>query len=560
MDMMACVGTGRARTCKHLALFIACIAGGAALWLNVQRVLTLGLDDSPPVWVIDAIPPVLSAQLFNHPVRYTSLFTIGDQFYAGLKLRGRKADEIDATIDEIARLDPLQVGSEYRLLGPEDKGMVDFVASAFGIFGQKSRAITWLYLIVVFASAVTLVVEARRSLPIIAWLVAFLLAHALLMPMVSFNPQLGSYLALRAIPVVSMIACFHLLVYLLRPSIHPVNLLLVVFQALLIVFAVHLRATAQWQVVAVVLTTLIVIAVRTFRDRQMSIVEALRSQASTAIPLSMLAIGLLGLQLYRGLAYPVEYQRGDQILTRGFWHNIVSGLAFHPTFAEREQLRIDDVSIMRAVGRYLIAQGRDDDWVAMGGETPNLAGLRWVPYELAARQFLVQVCRREPEVCLSTALGHKPRSLAELLAWTSGLRDEPPDLTRFVSRDGSGAVRGEMLALSDRLRAENAFAEPWRVEGLLIGGLLTVALALGPLRDARRALMGGLALACGSLLTTIVGYPAPWTIVDLAIAIESVLYLSGSLGIAFMIRWLLSRRRELTSSSTSFSGEPAQRH
>ena len=27
----------------------------------------------------------------------------------------------------------------------------------------------------------------------------------------------------------------------------------------------------------------------------------------------------------------MEYQRGDQILTRRYWHNIVSSLSFHPT-------------------------------------------------------------------------------------------------------------------------------------------------------------------------------------------------------------------------------------
>ncbi|HZO30381.1 MAG TPA: hypothetical protein VFH48_30795 [Chloroflexota bacterium] len=548
---MARRSTGRARAFEDLALVIALIAGGAAIWLNVQRISTLGLDDSPPVWVIDAIPPVLSAQFFGHPIRYTSLSTVSDSFYEGLKNRPREAGEIDAVIDEIARLDPAQLDTGYRLLGPEDKGIVDFVAAAFWIFGQKTRAITWLYLIVVLASALALLAAARRSLPIIAWLVAFLLAHALLMPMVAFNPQLGSYLALRAVPVMSMIACFHLLVYLLQPSVRPVDVTLVAFQALLIVFTVHLRTTAQWQVVIVVLVTLVAITVRTYRDRHPSIVEALSRQASTAIPLSMLAIGLLGLQLYRALAYPVEYQRGDQILTRGFWHNIVSGLAFHPTFAEREQLRIDDVSIMRAVGRNLIAQGRDDDWVAMGGETPNMAGLRWVPYELAARQFLMQVCRGEPDVCLSNAFYYKPRSLVGLLAWSSGLREVPPDLTQFVSRDGGGAVRGQMLALNDRLRAEHAFAEPWRVEGLLIGGLLTVALALAPRRDAVLILTAGLALAFGSLLTTVIGYPAPWTIVDPAIAIASVLYLSCGLGLAFIARRLTRRWRARAASSTT---------
>jgi hypothetical protein len=56
-----------------------------------------------------------------------------------------------------------------------------------------------------------------------------------------------------------------------------------------------------------------------------------------------LAVGAyLGVQLYQATALPEEYRRGDQITTRVFWHNIFSGLAFHPDFAERYSLRIDD--------------------------------------------------------------------------------------------------------------------------------------------------------------------------------------------------------------------------
>jgi hypothetical protein len=279
--------------------------------------------------------------------------------------------------------------------------------------------------------------------------------------------------------------------------------------------------------------------VRTYLDRQPSILATLRRHAGVGVPLAALAVGLLGLQVYRSVAYPVEYQRGDQILTRGFWHNIISGFAFHPTFAEREQLRIDDVSIMRAVGRYLTAQGRADEWVAMGGETRNLAGLRWVPYEAAAREFLFHTCRTEADVCLSTALYYKPGSLLGLLVWSVGLREIPPDLEVFVSPDWGDDVKQQMLALSDRLRTERAYAEPWRPEALLVWGLVTVALALGQPRNAFASLTGSLALIFGSLVTTIIGYPATWTIADPALASEAALYLGTGLGVAWLARRLM---------------------
>src|SRR5215216_1135770 len=106
----------------RLALVVGLVAYGAVFWFDVQRVTTLGMDVAPPVWVIDAIPPVLSGQLFGHQVRYTSLASVRDQFERGLDSRSRKADDVDAVMTEIARLNPASIGRQYRLLGPDDKG------------------------------------------------------------------------------------------------------------------------------------------------------------------------------------------------------------------------------------------------------------------------------------------------------------------------------------------------------------------------------------------------------------------------------------------------------
>ena len=319
-------------------------------------------------------------------MRYTSLVTVHNAFTEGMRTF---PGGVEAAMAEVATLDPDAVDTEYRLLGPDDKGIVDFVEAAFWIFGLKVQGITWLYLLVMLASVSALVIATGGSRAVMVWLVGFLLAHALLMPMIRLNSQLGSYLALRAIPVISMIACFHLLVFILRPSTRPLDLLLLALQALLIVLAAHIRVTAQWQIVAVGLVTLVVVGDRLYRGRGPSLGQALRRTAPVGLPLALLVLGMLGLQVYRGVAYPAEYQRGDQILTRVFWHNIISGLAFHPSFGERQRLRVDDLSVMRAVGRFLDAQGRHDEWVAMGGETRYLVGLKFVPYEAAAREYLL---------------------------------------------------------------------------------------------------------------------------------------------------------------------------
>ena len=57
--------------------------------------------------------------------------------------------------------------------------------------------------------------------------------------------------------------------------------------------------------------------------------------AAACIPLLLLFTATGGLQFYRSVAYPIEYQLGEQIITRPFWHNIFSGFAFHPQFSQR---------------------------------------------------------------------------------------------------------------------------------------------------------------------------------------------------------------------------------
>lgn len=517
---------------------VACVA---AFWLNVYQVNVLGLADAPPRWVVDAIPPVLSLQLYEHPVRYTSLISVRDQFYAGLAAHGREADGIDQTMAELATLPPSEVGTAYVLLGPDDKGMVDFVAIAFWLLGVQTRAITWLYLLILLASSSALLLATRAAPAVAAWLTGFLVAHALLMPSVAYNPQLGSYLALRAVPVLSIVACFHLLMFLMRPSSRLLDMTLVTLQVALIVFTLHLRSTTQWQVAVIALTT---VAVWALQDRRTTVSALLCRYGLIGVPLGMLIFGQLCLGAYRAVYFPPEYQRGDQIVTRVFWHNIVAGLAFHPEFAVRQPIRIDDISTIKAVGRYLVQHGRAAEWIAMNGEAIQQVGIKRSLYDPAARDFLFYTCRTELDVCVSTAMYYKPLSLLGVLTWFSGLRETPPNLEQFVSLEYGDGVRRQMLALSARLHDQRAYAEPWKAGAM--AGYATMALIfwLAPGRDVRAVWIATLALLAGTLSTTVIGYPSPWTVTETVVMTHVVLALAVSSVGVMVVRWYprISRR------------------
>lgn len=140
----------------------------------------------------------------------------------------------------------------------------------------------------------------------------------------------------------------------------------------------------------------------------------------------LVVAGYVGVHLYQKYGLPEEYRRGDQIATRVFWHNIFSGLAFHPDFGERYQLRIDDSSVFAATGEYLAETGRYDVWQDMGGEVEGFAGLNFTKYDPIVREMLIARCTTYLGECVEAMVYYKPVALAGNLAWLYGLRPLPP--------------------------------------------------------------------------------------------------------------------------------------
>src|SRR5687767_9642099 len=96
---------------------------------NVKRAVEFRMHKEHPLWVIDAIPPVISKMYFGHKKNYTSLTEIHQNFYSMINSRGAHGDNLDIILKDIAKT-PITSDS-YSLLGNDDKGIVDFVSIAF---------------------------------------------------------------------------------------------------------------------------------------------------------------------------------------------------------------------------------------------------------------------------------------------------------------------------------------------------------------------------------------------------------------------------------------------
>ncbi len=235
------------------------------------------------------------------------------------------------------------------------------------------------------------------------------------------------------------------------------------------------------------------------------------------IVLVVIIVAQLGLQGYRSWAFPVEYKRGDQILTRVFWHNIFSGFAFQPEFADRYKLRIDDVSIVDATKNYLLEKDRTSELHLLGNlETYNV---KWSKYDKVVLEMLIDRCREYPLECASAFFYYKPISFFGNIAWVYGFKQYPPDLEVFVSRQFGDSLKQQFIKTSNLMDDKNQRANLLNTIPMLIIVPFLVLFLIH--RTDRRYVIESIStliiLFIGSLSTVVIGYPGPHTIAEPAI-------------------------------------------
>jgi hypothetical protein len=516
---------------------------GAAFGLTLLRAGELDLWARPTPWVVNAIPVALSELYFGHSKRYTSLASVRQRFFDQVSPEAPTRRTINAAIRRVSDMNPSRLGTAYTPLGPDDKGIVDLVELSFLLFGFQLESVLTLYFTLLLISIGIFAVAFWRYPSHLLLLAAFLSMLFLVMPMFTFNAQLRSLVALRVLPVLSMVACLHCLLFVaasLRRRVTVAQVYLVALQVALVTFTIHMRSTTIWQVATIVGFGIVVLVASRFGVLTSPRVTWRSRTLAVGSTVGLVLAGYLALQAYQTLALPEEYRRGDEIATRVFWHNIFSGLALHPAFAERYQLRIDDVSITEATRDYLAEIGRLDIWRDIGGEVPDYKGIKFAKYDPVVRDMLIYRCSTYLRECIDAMLYYKPLSLVGDLAWLYGLRPLPPDLEVVVSRhfgEDGDVVKRQYVAATYLMDERGSRAYLWTPIVLLV----IVPFALLLLRESWEsswvALAACVALCFGSTIPIMVGYPLPHTIAEPAITVGMLLYF----GVCFMAaRWLPS--------------------
>jgi len=518
-------------TCICLALVLLAFA------LSLGAALRLKMHTEPPYWVYAAVPPALSKVEYGHE-RYKSLNFVHDIYFG--QLTSNYAKDINRIVADILAKHPVATDRSDRIVNQaDDKGIVVFTEISFRLFGYRIEGVLYLYYIILGVSAALFAYSYRRNPHALLLLAAFLLLHRMILPMIKYDAQLGGITALRCMPVLAMIACMHSILYFFESKVDGRKIAALILQIALIVFVVHIRTTALWELVLVAGASLMALSLRKGPEAESSTrLPFLKNCWPAAIPLAATIVLVLLLSAHRTYGFPEAYHRDGEAVTRPFWHNIYSGFAFHPAMAERYQLKVDDFTVLLATKQYLLENNRADAWEAAGGNSPNYTGMRWKAYDDAVKDMLIARCTEHFSECMTTFIYYKPLSMIKNVLWVIGWIKLPPDMDIFVSKfpEIGTVVKEQFTETSRQLDRHKERGRMWL---RYMSAMIAVFAVLAVLRPRRNELMPVLAtagiLAAGSTVPSIVGYAAPHTIAEAALAIPLLVVLLSA-GFAMWLR------------------------
>lgn len=502
--------------CLAFVLLAFAISLGAALRLKMHTEV--------PYWVSAAVPPALSRVEYGHE-RYMSLNFIHDIYFGQLK--SHSARDINQTIKDILTKHPVATDQSDRILSSDDKGIVVLTEMSFRLFGYRVEGVLYMYYIILGLSAVLFAYCYHRNPYALLLLAAFLLLHRMILPMIKYDAQLGGITALRCMPVLAMIACLHGILFVFESKVDARKIAALVLQIAIIVFVMHIRSTTIWEMVLVAGVSVVALLLRKGPVSEKSTrLPFLKNRWPVAVPLVTTIVLVLMLNAHRTYGFPEAYHRDGETITRPFWHNIYSGFAFHPAMAERYQLKVDDFTVLLATKQYLLENNRADTWEAAGGNSPNYTGMRWKVYDDAVKDMLFARCTEYFGECITTFFYYKPLSMIKNVLWVCGWIRLPPDMDKFVSKfpEIGTIVKEQFTETSRQLDRHKERGRMWlRFMSFMIAAFAVLAVLRPRIDELLPVLATVGVLAAGSTVPSIVGYAAPHTIAEAALAIPLLL-------------------------------------
>ncbi len=271
---------------------------------------------------------------------------------------------INRSIKEASELGPLQHGAldTGELMTPyyNDLGMIDFIKSAFRLYGPAIESLYKLFFTFLAVSVLAFILAFPGNLLASATIIAVTYGFFAEINSAMFNEYMPSVYAMRYPSVLVIIPALHLTLLLAwKKPLTAVNLLLAVPQVLLMVLAIKIRFSAVWGLVSVLavvgyqcLVPLIAELRSTRKDWRIAVVDAIARAMRWPAILCVGAVALHGAYM-RTAIHPI-YDSDEVLAEHMTWHSFFQNYAaFDPNAMALSGLtgaaaRGDDISWMAA--------------------------------------------------------------------------------------------------------------------------------------------------------------------------------------------------------------------
>ena len=338
---------------------------------------------------------------------------------------------INETIQKAAHLDGIDSSQLHAYVN--DQAYLYYVIAAFYLFGIKIQSLSYLWLLVLFASVASFLAAYREKIPSLLLLWCMLVAILLV---VIANPGVGSQLLTvynyRFLPTLGLIPLLHIVLSMNGRQKFPAGWALILIQILILVFVLLVRGSAQWMLAAL---ALVVIHSLWGKRRELRTdasgwgnISPAGAIASRIAPFIFVLVILLLTKSAMPRHLHKEYEGELWARSHVIWHAVVIGLTTDPVLMSRyvcsnepltDQLmnfrpvlcdeaprryprlaygifqQPSDMHGFHAAVRYLRERGSNEQ---IGAEMrrPGYFNIKWDRYDEIMRQVYFDMLRQNP--------------------------------------------------------------------------------------------------------------------------------------------------------------------
>jgi hypothetical protein len=467
------------------------------------------------------------------------LASFGTKFPANL----RDPSLINAAIEKAARFTwPFNPDEAVRASGGDDLGFVDYVRLSFLVFGHNIQSLYYTYFLIFGISAAAFVYAFRSRPALLMVLVITSIAQIILFSSnLLESHNLGSIADPRFLSIMALVPGLHLgclVLDRLPPSIGGIAL--AIFQSIILVFALWIRASAAWVILAVSLFAGFMI-IREWLKRR----KELRAIWYLGTVLAVLALHTLWVTM---TLHPV-YRSGGEISHHVFWHAVFYQLQFHPRWNEKYAAAYDfatfDELPLVAARKYLLRHPPSDpDAVYL---TSDRKHLRVAAAETYVRKAFFEFFARDPRFVMESLLIYNPLSMAiVLVGYMSSLdvdvEQHPRTVRMFVDTVEHQLMSWQRLNRTTAIQFVGLFV----VFLVLAGFLATENCQCRLFKRGAVLVTGGFIVSLSPILLTV---PNISTMGDQYFALLIMLGCWAVLALSTGLRVLLERARQVTDGT-----------